>query len=547
MTTTERQIQVPPLVPRRTPVPAPNFQFVPASIPRPVRLAGLAALLGGLYALGALLPFWFLESPAPGVAFFPSAGLTLATMLLSPRRLWPLWLSTFFVAEFMVDVTHDQTVLMALGFALANTAEPLVGAIGVRLHNERTRPRTIRARMVGFLVAGAVIGPLVGAFIGATVAYLADGTHSWISIAWHWWLGDALGVLVVGTAILSWSRTSPYDKRPSIVKVAAFTIVAMAVTLVPALAWDKPLIYAVLAVLMWAALSGGTPAVATAGMGVAFAVDWAAVTGHLDSLVPHASGQTVLVYTQLFLAITLIAALTIAVEIADRMRAERILNRAEGERNRAELAVVTAAEDERRRIARETHDIVGGALNVMLLQAGAARRVIDRDADLARALLESIETAGRDAFADLDVALGLVDRSPGLGPGRGLSDLPGLVDAMQRAGIAVQLDITGEPAKLSTLVDWSAYRIVQEALTNIAKHASGAHAQVHVGFDNDLVFVSIVDDGGTVQAKNGPRPGQGLIGMRERVVVLGGDLDAGPQPSGGYAVRVWLPLRGASN
>jgi len=287
--------------------------------------------------------------------------------------------------------------------------------------------------------------------------------------------------------------------------------------------------------------------VATAGLGVAFAVDWAAVTGRADSLVPHATGQTVLVYTQVFLAITIIAALTIAIEIADRVRAERILNRAEGERNRAELAVVTAAEDERRRIARETHDIVGGALNVMLLQAGAARRVIDRDTDLTRALLESIETAGRDAFADLDVALGLVDRSPGLGPGRGLSDLPGLVAAMQRAGIAVRLDITGEPAKLSTLVDWSAYRIVQEALTNVAKHASGAHARVHVRFDSDLVYVSVVDDGGIVQAKNGPRPGQGLIGMRERVVVLGGDLDAGTQPGGGYAVRVWLPLRGASN
>ena len=388
--------------------------------------------------------------------------------------------------------------------------------------------------------------PVVGATIGATVAWLADGTYSWGSIMWHWWLGDALGVLVVATPILAWARPSPYDKRPSILGVALFTLLATVVTIVPTIMWERPMLYGVLAIIMCAALYGGTPASATAGFGVAFAVDWAVVTGRAPDLVPNTSQGQVLVYVQFFLGISLLAALVLSVSIADRVRAERRVARAEGERNRAERQVVTAAEDERRRIARETHDIVGHALNAMLLQAGAARRMLDRDSNRTRALLESMETEGRDAFRDLDLALGLGDRTRDLDPVRGLANLPDLVDRMQRAGISVSLDVTGEPVNISTLVDWSAYRIAQEALTNVAKHAIGARARVEISYTPEFVTLTVIDDGGRT-AKSTTHGGHGLVGMRERVAVLGGEITLGPQPRGGFLVRARLPIRGSKS
>jgi signal transduction histidine kinase len=299
-------------------------------------------------------------------------------------------------------------------------------------------------------------------------------------------------------------------------------------------------------VLIWAAFAGGTPGASTAGLFVAFAVDWAAITGRAADLVPGAPPSSVLVYVQSVLAVTLLVSLTLAVAVADRVRAERHVARAEAERNRAERQVVTAAEDERRRIARETHDIVGHALNVMLLQAGAARRLIDRDAAKTRALLESIETEGREAFRDLDIALGLDGRGHDKDPIRGLAGLPDLVARMQHAGMQVTLEITGEPTNVSTLVDWSAYRIVQEALTNVAKHAAGARAKITLAYAPDVVTITVTDDGGAAAGSTN-RGGQGLVGMRERVAVLGGEITLGPQPMGGFSVGARLPIRGSKS
>jgi signal transduction histidine kinase len=514
-----------------------------------VRTALLAVVVGGLYALGALLPFWFLTSPEAGSGFFPSAGLTIAVLLMTRTSTWPVWLSVVAIAEIAVDLAHGQRVAMAFGFALANTLEPLTGALGMRW--SLGRRRTSRRLFLTFVLWGIVIGPAVGAAIGASVAGIWGTTTSPLTTFANWWIGDSLGVLVIGSCILAWVRRPALDPQMGVGELAGVITATVAVTLVPAILWHHPMIYAILPLLVWAALRGGGRAVTTTGIFLAIAADWTAVTGRANDLIAEGSERQHLAFVQVYLAVALLAALVLALEVAERQVVERRARSAEAERNRAERIAVEAAEGERRRIARETHDIFGHALNVMLLQAGAARRVVAEDVPLATDLLESIEAMGRTAFRDLDVALALTSGVPDRSPSRGLAGVPELTEVMCRAGMRVELTVEGERGDISTLVDWSGYRIVQESLTNVAKHAPGATAHVTIRYDTDAVEISVVDDGGRLPGgADGSdldgRGGRGLIGIRERVTLLAGQLDVGARAGGGFAVLARLPSEGRS-
>jgi signal transduction histidine kinase len=203
-----------------------------------------------------------------------------------------------------------------------------------------------------------------------------------------------------------------------------------------------------------------------------------------------------------------------------------------------------AAANERRRIVGETHDIVGHAMNVMLLQAGAARRVLDRDPAKTYELLASIESTGRGAFRDLDAALGLVDESAELHPAQGLAGVPDLIDGMRRGGMQIELTITGEPVVLPTLVDWSAYRILREAVTNVAKHAPRGRAVVAIDYGKQDLSLAVTNDGLKPVRRDEQRTTRGLAGVRERVAVLGGDIDAGTVGDDRFALTVRLPVNG---
>jgi signal transduction histidine kinase len=502
---------------------------------------GAAGALGGVYAFGALLPFWYLHAPATGAPFFPPAGLTLAALLLTPRRTWWLWLVAIGVAEMAVDLAHDQTLFMALGFTAANVVEPLVGATLVLMYMQRHR-RAVRSSyrhlVVAFVAFGAVAGPLVGGTIGGATAALA-GSAVFISTAAKWWLGDAIGVLVVAIPILAWMQRSKFRPPVPLPEIVGITLVAIAVVLVPALIWDTSIAYGVLPVLMWAGLRGGVFGVGLSGAAVAFSANWLVATGRADTLFTVKGANTVLIDLQLFIAVTLISSLAFAVEVAERSHAERVLRRAEAERARAEVEALTIAGGERRQMARDVHDIVGHALNVMILSAGGARRLIRTDPADAQLLLQRAEGVGRDAFRDLDVALALVDQSPGRRD-LGLDELSDLVEGLAAVGLDVDYAVEGDVRALPRVVDWSAYRIVQESLTNIAKHAADAHASVTVRYDDASVRLTIADVGGVAHSSNG-RDGRGVLGMRERVALLGGSLEAGPADGGGYVVCAELP------
>ena len=229
-----------------------------------------------------------------------------------------------------------------------------------------------------------------------------------------------------------------------------------------------------------------------------------------------------------------------------------LLRRIVGERERrAEMAErerdVAAREavlDERARIARELHDAIAHNVSMMVLQAGAERRVIDGRAGGTHEVLEGIERTGRSALTEMRRLVGMLrsDRGDPLTPQPGLDDLPTLVNQVREAGLPVDLHVEGEPRDLPVGVTLSAYRIVQEALTNVLKHADQARATVRVRHAPDLLELEITDNGrGHPAAVN--RGGHGLVGMRERVALYGGTFSAGRVPDGGFAVHVELPIR----
>jgi signal transduction histidine kinase len=208
-----------------------------------------------------------------------------------------------------------------------------------------------------------------------------------------------------------------------------------------------------------------------------------------------------------------------------------------------------AVTEERLRLARELHDVVAHAVSVIAVQSGVGAHVADsRPGEVGKALA-AIEATSRAALTELRRLLGVLrqDGEPqaSLTPAPGLANLEGLLAEVAEAGLAVRLRVEGAPSPLPAGVDLSAYRIVQEALTNVVKHAGPARAQVVVGYRDQDVRVEVTDDGqGTVASVSDGRAGtgHGLIGMRERVQVFGGDLDVGPCPDGGFRVAARLPL-----
>jgi signal transduction histidine kinase len=196
---------------------------------------------------------------------------------------------------------------------------------------------------------------------------------------------------------------------------------------------------------------------------------------------------------------------------------------------------------ERMRIARDLHDVVAHHVSVMGIQAGAARRVLDSDPATARDTLQTVEETARTAINELRGLLGVLraDTEPDLRAAPGLDDLPELLENARAAGLEVTHGIYGAPREVPSAVALSAYRVVQEALTNVVKHAAAQHVDVRMRYLDNTLEVEITDDGRG--ASTAPLSGFGLLGMRERLAVHGGSLEAGPRRDAGYLVRASLP------
>jgi signal transduction histidine kinase len=209
-------------------------------------------------------------------------------------------------------------------------------------------------------------------------------------------------------------------------------------------------------------------------------------------------------------------------------------------------AIRLAIEGERSRIARELHDVVTHNVSVMIVMAGAARKTLERNPVQATQALLEVEAAGRSAMAELRQVMGLLTKSAEeqheLAPQPGLGQVGSLVSRIRATGVPIVYRVFGEPRSLPPGLDLTVYRVVQEALTNTVKHASGASVDVLVDYKPARLSLDIADSGGVPgqTAVNGN--GRGLIGLRERVAVHGGTVQAGPQQRGGYLVQVQIPL-----
>jgi signal transduction histidine kinase len=329
-----------------------------------------------------------------------------------------------------------------------------------------------------------------------------------------------------------------YRQAPLVGPVVAFTVLAVAATIDGTLV-DKELgfLFTFLAA-MWLVGLYNEPFSAFSGLFVGLVAVWYALTRF-----PAQDRQA---GSYVFLTLFGCGAWFAGFAIGYRSRQTQVL-RERAKRLEHERAVEAsrAVVEERARIARELHDVIAHSVSVMVVQTAGVRRLLAPTQEREREALETVEQTGRQALADMRRLLGVLRRAedrPELAPQPGLSGIRELLDQVRSAGLPVDLEVQGEPRELPAGIDLAAFRIVQEALTNTLTHAGPAQAHVRVRYDQGELELSVTNDG-TSEA-NGDEGGYGLVGMRERVALYGGKLEAGPV-DGGYRVSARLPLEGA--
>jgi len=366
--------------------------------------------------------------------------------------------------------------------------------------------------------------PVGDVVLAAALAVLALGD---VVLGPDWRGPTAVNVIVVPAAALglTWRRRAPL----TVLAAAMGAQAALALSFGGSQTWSGVFITLV-AVYSAAAHGSSTP--------VTVLVTAAGVAVH------DLNDPSILTFGDWLWSSTL-AGLTILVGLSGRALRQRetaVQQRAEAVERQEEERAAAAAAEERRRIARELHDIVAHSLGLVVLQAGAAEQVLERDPQRAREVLTSIRTIGQQAIGEMGTLLGLLraDDVPPREPQPSLTDLDRLVATMRAAGLRANVEIQGPRRALPAALELSAFRIVQEGLTNALKHAGPARVQVVVRFSERELEVEVVDDGEGARTGHGSR--RGLAGIGERVAVFGGQLEVGPRREGGWGLHAVLPV-----
>jgi signal transduction histidine kinase len=384
-----------------------------------------------------------------------------------------------------------------------------------------------RVRRIDPRVADALLALLFSS--GALSALL---TRDEVAAGFH--RDDMLSIVLVALTTVPWALLH-------LAPLAVYSVIVTAVTTLSLLGYQLSMpsaSSAVVALFLVVIMASLRQAVAAG-----FVTATALLTVYIASDAVPGLGQKAAIWAAVS-AVWLFGAIVKIYRESAAQAAQRAALFAQDRELRAREAVTT----ERTRLARELHDVVGHALNVVVIQAGAAQRVLERKPELAREALASIETAGRQALADVERMLGILRSEQR--DGEKLQAQPGLgrLDALARqvteAGLPVEIRVEGERVGLPSSLDLSAYRLVQEALTNSLKHAGRTQADVTVRYRSDALELEVTDSGrGTAAADaDGIEGGRGIPGMRERVAVFGGRLEVGPRPGGGFRVWACLPM-----
>jgi signal transduction histidine kinase len=293
--------------------------------------------------------------------------------------------------------------------------------------------------------------------------------------------------------------------------------------------------FVVVAFALYSTARHASPRVALVVCGTTFAAVVAA-----DLTAPALQGPEELIFH--WSAFLLAVGIGWGLRVSERRAVDAAVRAGEAEAAAREEALQAVA-DERARIARELHDILGHSVSVMVVQAGAAAQVVDDDPAFVRRALEAIRTTGTQALDEVRRTVDLLrtDKGSALAPQPGLGELPALLDQVRADGLHVDFEQHGAP-RLSPGQELALYRVVQESLTNVRKHADASRVRVCIDGRADGVAVTVIDDGRRRETRT--TSGHGLVGMRERVTTYGGEFDAGPDPAGsGWRVRVSLPLQ----
>jgi signal transduction histidine kinase len=404
--------------------------------------------------------------------------------------------------------------------------------------------------MVKVLRIGYAPWPAAAAFLRRT-AIAAAGSHA------RRWLADAgIAAIVTGASLAGTAATESWHHQgPRMNPVGILLLIASGASLTARRRYPE----AVLGVTLGAALVSGLIGQARFAWLPVIAALFAAVRARRRSAV---LGSLVIGYvsavwppwligsrghTSATSALTLLSGLLVLLSAAELMRAaaER---RLAAQRIR-EQELLRLAGEERMRIARDLHDVVAHNISVINVQANTALHLADRQPERAKQALATINDVSRHALAELRSVLGILcadgDAAPRL-PAPGLGELDTLVANMTAAGLKVELEAEGSPVRLPASADLAAYRIIQEALTNSARHSGGLRAAVRVRYRASEVEIEVDDEGTTgIKPQRPAGTGSGIAGMTDRAQALGGQLTAGPRPGGGFRVTAVLPISGA--
>ena len=414
----------------------------------------LFAVVAAAHAAGTELAYHVNRVTSQGVPLFPAAGVTVAVLLLVPRRLWPVVLAATFTAELVGNVFLHEVAGTAIGSALANTVEPLLGAWLVLRWIGHTPRLNHRRDLVAFLAGAVVAGPLLGAFVGATSTLFTPDHAAWGGVLWRWWVGDALGVLVVGSLILAWAgRDHRIGHGLSAIEAAAVTAVLVGVTWWAFWGGPPALAYATIPILGWAALRFGVVGAVTGGAIVAVIADWATIDGRgLFAVIANGSHDEALWQLQLFIGVLLLTALVLAAQVTELTEAERSLQAAEEQRK---LRFLLEASPDPVVILQSTGaiDFANPQFQTLVGQ--------NREALRGRSVVELVAPAMRETV------LGAIRLSASAPPGaRSMFELVGLgatTDRVLEAAIS-PLDTTDGRMLVTTLRDVTEHRNAERAL-----------------------------------------------------------------------------------